>query len=277
MKITAKTKICIIIGDPVEHSLSPQMHNAAYEALGIEDQFVFLGARVNVENVGDVVTAMKVMGIRGLTCTIPHKMEVMKFIEPENIDPVARKIGAVNTVVNDNGVIKGYNTDWLGVLTPLESVTSLQGKKVAVLGAGGAARAMIYAVTSKGASFTVYNRTLDKAEELAKEFGGQGKSLDDVAEITQADIILNATALGMHPDENETPLPKEYITNKHIVFDAIYVPYETRLLKEAKEQGAQIIHGLDMLLYQGLPQFEIYTNQKAPEDVMRKVLMSKFE
>jgi shikimate dehydrogenase len=277
MRISAKNKICMIIGDPIEHSLSPRMHNAVYEALSIDDEFIFVGAHVKVEDVGQVVAGIKAMGIRGLTCTIPHKIEVMKFLDEENIDPVARKIGAVNTIVNDNGVLKGYNTDWLGVLTPLEQVTSLKGKKVAVLGAGGTARAMVYAVTSRGAFCTVYNRTLDKAEQLAEEFGGAGKSLDDVAEVTQADIILNATSLGMHPQEKETPLPKEYLREKHIVFDAIYVPYETWLLQEAKEQGAQIIHGLDMLLYQGLPQFELYTNRKGLEDVMRKVLMSKFQ
>lgn len=271
--ITAKTKICLIIGDPVEHSLSPQMHNSAYKALGIDNKFVFLAANVKKENIKIILEAVKAMNIRGLTCTIPHKVEVMKFLSMENIDPVAKKIGAINTVVNNNGILKGYNTDWLGILAPLEKITSLENKNVAILGAGGAARAMVYAVTTKGASFTVYNRTLDKAEALAKEFGGAGKSLNDIPEITTSDIILNATPLGMEPNINETPLEKKYINNKHIVFDATYAPYETRLIKEAKEQGAKVIHGLEMLLYQALSQFEIYTKQKAPEDVMRQVLL----
>lgn len=275
MKITAKTKICMIIGDPVEHSLSPQMHNAAYEVLGIDDQYVFVASRVTLENVQKVTEAMRVMNIRGLTCTIPHKLEIMKYLD--EIDPIAQKIGAANTVVNEHGKLKGYNTDWLGVITPLEKIIRLKGKKVAILGAGGAARAMVYAVTSKGATFTVYNRTPEKAKKLAEEFGGEGKSLEEIAAITDAHIILNATSLGMHPQEKETPLPKKYITDKHIVFDAIYVPYETRLLKEAKEQGATIIRGIEMLLYQGTPQFTLYTNHNAPEEVMRKVLMSKFE
>jgi len=274
MKITAKTNICIIIGDPVEHSLSPQMHNAAYEALGIDDQFVFLGARVKIEDVDKVIKGVRAMGIRGLTCTIPHKVKVLNYLD--EIDSIAKKIGAANTVVNENGILKGYNTDWLGVLTPLREVTELKNKHVAILGAGGAARAMIYAISSNGAMFTIYNRTLDKAKELAKEFGGQARGLEDFEGIKRADIILNATSLGMVPQELETPLPKRYITQKHIVFDAIYAPFETRLLKEAKEQGATVIHGLEMLLYQGLAQFELYTQRKAPEKVMRNVLMSKF-
>ena len=130
--------MCIIIGDPVEHSLSPVMHNAAYEALRIDDQFVFTAARVDIKHVRQVVEAVRVMGIRGLTCTIPHKIEVMKYLD--EIDETAKKIGAVNTVVNHNGVLKGYNTDWLGVATPLERITTLKGKRAAVVGAGGAAR-----------------------------------------------------------------------------------------------------------------------------------------
>lgn len=127
MKLSAKTKICLIIGDPVEHSLSPAMHNAGYEALGIDDQFVFLGANVKVEDVGVTVDAMRKMRIHGLTCTIPHKVEVMKFLD--RIDPTAKKIGAVNTVLNQNGKLIGFNTDWLGAVIPLEKITNLSGKK----------------------------------------------------------------------------------------------------------------------------------------------------
>jgi shikimate dehydrogenase len=262
----------MIIGDPVEHSLSPAMHNKAYEALGIDDEFVYVGSRVKIENVKDVVTAVRVMGIRGLTCTIPHKIEVMKYLEKKYIDPIALKIGAVNTVVNDNGVLRGYNTDWIGVLTPLERLTKLKGKSVAILGAGGVARAMAYAVSSRGAFFTVFNRTLEKAEDLSRDFGGLARSYKDIACVKEMDVVLNATSLGMAPREDETVLPKQYITEKQIVFDAIYAPFETRLLREAREQGAKIIHGVEMLLHQGTAQFELYTGQKAAVEVMRSVL-----
>lgn len=272
--ITGKTKMCIIIGDPVEHSLSPRMHNAAYEALGIDAEFVFTAAHVKSEDVQTVVDAVRAMDVRGLTVTIPHKVEVMQYLD--EIDPIAQNIGAVNTVVNENGKLKGYNTDWLGVVTPLEKYTSLQGKKVAILGAGGAARAMIYGVMERGATVTIFNRTLEKAQELAAETGAQARSLDDVADIKNYDIIMNSTSLGMGKDEDKTPLAKEYITANHIVFDAVYVPYETRFLRESKEQGATIIHGIDMLLYQGTAQFELYTGKKAPEEVMRKSLLKHF-
>lgn len=272
LRITARTKICMIIGDPVEHSLSPAMHNKAYEALGLDDEFVYVGSRVKIEEVKDVVRAVKVMGIRGLTCTIPHKVEVMKYLDKKYIDPIAKKIGAVNTVVNDDGILRGYNTDWIGVLKPLEQVTGLKGKSVAILGAGGASRAMAYAVSSKGAFLTVFNRTLEKAEILSKDFGGQSRSYKDIEQVRQMDIILNATPIGMHPNESETPLPKQYISKKQIVFDAVYNPFETKLLKDAKEQGARIIHGTEMFLHQGLAQFELFTGRKAPEEEMRKVL-----
>jgi len=178
----------------------------------------------------------------------------------------------VNSIVSENGILKGYNTDWLGVLTPLEKLTTLEEKKVAIIGAGGAARAIVYALSVKGAKVTIYNRTFDKAQTLAEEFGGEARTMNEIAEVRNADIIINATAIGMHPTENESLVPKEYITNKHIVFDVIYEPFETKLLLDAKEKGATIIHGLEMLLYQGTAQFELFTGQKAPEDIMRKVL-----
>lgn len=275
LRITARTKICMIIGDPVEHSLSPAMHNRAYEALGIDGEFVFVGSRVKIEDVKDVVKAVAAMGIRGLTCTMPHKIEVMKYLDKKYVDPVAQKIGAVNTVVNDNGILRGYNTDWIGVLKPLEQITELKGKSVAILGAGGVSRAMAYAVSSRGAFFTVFNRTLEKAEDLSRDFGGQARSYKDIEQVRQMDIVLNATSLGMSPNQSETPLPGQYIDKKQIVFDAIYNPFETRLLREAKERGATIIHGAEMLLYQGTAQFELYTGRKAPEEEMREVLKRK--
>ncbi|CAN5173730.1 shikimate dehydrogenase [soil metagenome] len=277
-KITAKTKMCIIIGDPIEHSMSPVIHNAGYAALGIDDQFVFTAADVKVEHVKEVVEAMHIMNIRGLTCTMPHKIEVMKYLD--KIDPVAQKIGAVNTVVNEGGVLTGYNTDWLGTVTPIEQIVPLKNKRVALIGAGGAARAMAYGVVTRGAKLTIFNRTQEKAKELAQEIGSdiETRPMESIGnEIGHFDIILNATNIGMDELSDETPLPKKYIQKHHIVFDAVYSPYETRLLREAKEQGATVIHGTEMLLHQGVSQFELYTGRKAPIDVMRNVLMEKLK
>ncbi len=271
MNISGKTKLCIIIGDPVEHSLSPAMHNAAYESLGIDNAFVFTAAHVRVEDVKEVARAVRVLGVRGLTCTMPHKIEIMKYLDW--IDPIAEKIGAVNTVVNENGILKGYNTDWLGVVTPLEIHGSLKNKKVALFGAGGAARAVCYGFVQRGAKLTIFNRSIEKAERLAEEFGAEvGTALD--MSLDEYDIIFNATTIGMGEHANESPIPKSQIQSKHIVFDAIYSPYETKLLQDAKEQGATIIHGTEMLLHQGVAQFELYTGKKAPENVMREVLLS---
>lgn len=271
MKIAARTKICMVIGDPIEHSLSPQIHNAGYFALGIDDKFVFAASRVKIENLKEFISGVRAMGIRGVSCTIPHKTAIMPYLD--KIDPIAKTIGAVNTVVNDHGVLKGYNTDWQGILAPLKKITSLQNKKVALLGAGGAARAAAYALTKTGAKLVIYNRTVTKAQALAKEFRCEARALADIEKIKNADIIINATPVGLYPKVNATPLAKKLITKQQIIFDTVYTPYETRLLKEARQQGAKVIHGAEMLLEQAAAQFALYTHRRAPVDAMRKILL----
>jgi shikimate dehydrogenase len=276
MRLSAKSKFIIIVGDPVSHSLSPAMHNAAYEKLAIDDQFVYLGANLKAANLKEVILAMRVMdNFYGLTCTIPHKVEVLKYLDW--VDEKAKKIGAVNTVVKKNGFICGYNTDWLGAVIPLEKITSLRGKKVLVLGAGGAARAIVYGLKEKGALTYILNRTLEKAEKLAKEFKVKVLIFNQQKQIPNFDIIINATSVGMEPLVNQTPINPSFLKKNQIVFDIVYSPKKTKLLKEAKKKGAKIIYGLEMLLYQGVAQFEIYTGKKAPVEVMRKVLMEKLK
>jgi shikimate dehydrogenase len=276
MRLSAKSKFIIIVGDPVSHSLSPAMHNAAYEKLAIDDQFVYLGANVKVANLKEVILAMRVMdNFYGLTCTIPHKVEVLKYLDW--VDEKAKKIGAVNTVVKKNGLLCGYNTDWLGAVIPLEKVTSLKGKKVLVLGAGGAARAIVYGLKEKGALVYILNRTLEKAEKLAKEFKAKVLNFNHQKEVSNFDIIINATSVGMEPLVNQTPINPSFLKKNQIIFDVVYNPKETKLLKEAKKKGAKIIFGFEMLLYQGVAQFEIYTGKKAPIEVMRKVLLEKLK
>lgn len=270
MRINSKTKLCMIIGDPIEYSLSPQMHNAAYEALEIDDTFVFLAAQVQKQDIKAAVEAARTLGIRGLTCTIPHKISVMRHLD--RIDETAKKIGAVNTVVNDAGVLIGYNTDWLGIVTPLEQMIALAGESVALIGAGGAGRASAFGLAQRGARVTIYNRTKERAQALAQEIGGEAKSLEEISEVHEADIIVNASSIGMAPAIYVSPVPKEYLRKNHIVFDVIYNPRETKLLREAKEAGARVISGLEMLLYQGSAQFEYYTGYKAPVEVMRQAL-----
>ncbi len=274
MSINAKTQMCIIIGDPVGHSLSPTMHNRAYQHLHIADQFVFTASHVKPEDLATVIHAVRAMGIRGLTCTIPHKSAVMQYLD--KIDPIAQQIGAVNTVVNDQGTLTGYNTDWLGIVTPLQKIITIKDKQVAIIGAGGAARGIAFAIVQKQGKICFYNRTLDKAQTLAKEFKARARGLDQLEQITEADIIINATSLGMKPHEDKSPIPSKYITKHHIVMDAVYKPLHTKLLKQAQQNQATIIPGLEMLLYQGTAQFELYTQHQAPEKIMRDVIYKHF-
>lgn len=271
MRISAKTKFCLIIGDPVDHSLSPAIHNAAYQYLGIDDRFVYLGSNVKISDLEKVVLAMRVMkNFRGLTCTLPHKIEVLKYLDW--IDPVAKKIGAVNTIVNEEGFLKGYNTDWQGAIIPLEKMVSLKNKKIAVIGAGGAARAIVYGLLLKKAKVKIFNRTTKKAIDLAKEFGCEGAGLNKQKEIKDFEIVINATSVGMSPFEDKIPINGQYLTKNQIVFDVVYSPLKTKLLELARKKGAKIIYGTEMLLYQGTAQFELYTGIKAPEKIMRIVL-----
>ena len=269
MKISAKTKICMIIGDPVEHSISPQIHNACYEHLALDKEFVFIAAHVLPQNLEHAISGIRALGIRGVTVTVPHKTAVIKFLD--DIDPVAKEIGAVNTIVNENGKLTGYNTDWIGIAESLKTITELTNKHVAILGAGGAARAAIFAMKQSGARVYIFNRTLEHAQTLAKEFNCEFASIEEIEKIKNCDIIVNTTSVGLESDK--TPISSDAIKLEHIVFDVIYKPYETTLLKFAQEKGAMIIHGTEMLLFQGLAQFALYTNKKGPVDVMRKAIM----
>lgn len=267
--ITAHTRLCIVIGDPVEHSLSPLLHNSGYQALGIDEQFVYVGCQVSADSLADFAAAVRTLNIRGVSCTMPHKEAIMPFLD--KIDPVAEQIGATNTVVNEDGTLIGYNTDWQGVVAPLERLAPLKGKRVAIIGAGGSAKAAVYGLVNAGAIVTIFNRTLSKAEELAKRFGCMAAPLDDHEGIRSADIICNMTPAGMGNDQS-LPIPADCLRAGQIVFDAIYHPLETPLLKAAAVAGAQTASGAEMLLHQALPQFKLYTGYDAPEDVMRNAL-----
>ena len=268
-----KTNICMVIGSPIKHSLSPKMHNAGYKFLKIDDKYFFTSAEISKDKVGEFIKAMRLIGIRGVSCTIPDKVEVMKYLD--EIDEIANKIGAVNTVVNDNGVLKGYNTDWLGIIIPLEKVLgkgNLKNKKVALIGAGGAARAIAFGIVEKKANLTIYNRTLEKAEELAKELNANYESIKHLEKIKNADIIINSTSLGMGKNIDKTPVPKEFLSKNQICFDIVYSPEETIFLKDALSVGAKIIKGKEMLVYQGLAQFKLYTGMEIPKEVMINAL-----
>lgn len=270
--ITAKTQICMVIGDPIDHSLSPLLHNAGYHAAQLDGDFVYVGCKVSPESIESFVAGARAMNIRGISCTMPHKEIIMPYLDA--IDDTAKVIGAVNTVVNEDGKLVGYNTDWIGTVAPLKVYGPLHNKRVAVIGAGGAAKAMVYGLMKEGADVTIFGRTESKTVALARSFGCASESLERQASICDKDIICNATPVGMDDTQNLSPINASNVTSHHIVFDAIYKPYETQLIKDAHQQGAQVIHGTDMLLYQAMAQFELYTKHPAPESAMRTALNS---
>lgn len=270
----AATK-CMVIGHPVRHSLSPVIHNAGYKALGIDGKFVYVARDVSPDQISDFVNEVRSAGIRGVSCTMPHKEIIMPFLD--EIGPIAEAIGAVNTVVNNKGRLHGYNTDWIGAVEPLKAVTSLKGKKVALIGAGGTARAMTYGLVREGALVTIYNRTLEKAKQLAEEFNCKAEPLQNSESIKAADIICNATSIGMNPHADRALIQDVLLLARHIVLDAVYSPYETKLLKDAKLAGAKVIHGTEMLLWQAMAQFKLYTGQEAPEKAMRNALLAEIK
>lgn len=270
--INSHTKLCCIIGNPVEHSLSPIMHNAAYKALNLN--FVYLAFKIS--DVKKALAGLKEIGVKGISVTIPFKQDTMKYLD--EIDDTARGIGAVNTIVNKSGRFFGTNTDWVGATKALEETTILKGKKVAVLGAGGASRAVIYGLKQKGAIIHIFNRTQETAEKLKDEFRIAGAHLlNNLNLISEMDIIINTTSVGMAPNIDVSPVPMECIKSNQVVFDIIFAPKDTKLLQYAKEQKAQVVYGYKMLLYQAVPQFELFTGQKAPFNLMEKILLKNLD
>ncbi len=268
LEISAHSSLCLVVGDPVAHSLSPAMHNAAYAATQLP--FVMCGAHVRAGALADAVKGMRALGVRGLAVTMPHKVAIMELLD--EVDPIAATIGAVNTVVNSNGRLTGYNTDWLGILRPLEQRTSLKGRKVALLGAGGAAQAALYACTTEGASVTIFNRSIERAESLADRFGASILPLEKADELSLFDIVINTTSVGMAPDIDRSPVPESALVRDQVVFETIYAPSTTKLLSMSARIGANTIPGLDMFLEQGAAQFHLHTGVKAPREEMEKIL-----
>jgi len=202
--INADTKICCLIGDPVEHSLSPLIHNAGYQALGINYAYVSF----RVSDIKRAIEGIRGLGIRGASVTIPHKIKALKYLD--KIDPPAEKIGAINTIVNDDGVLTGYNTDGDGALQALEEVATLKGKKVVLIGGGGAALAIACGLKAKGVKVVVLNRTEEKAGKLAEKVNAEGSGgLNKLSEISSADILINATSVGMWPKTGQSIIPKD--------------------------------------------------------------------
>jgi len=268
VELIAKTKICCLIGDPVEHSLSPPIHNAAYKALGIDYSYITLRAGDIERAIADIRTN----GIRGVSVTTPHKVNALKYLD--HVDPTAQAIGAVNTIVNDDGVLAGYNTDGDAALKALEEVTDLGGKRVVLIGSGGAALAIAAALKANGAKLVILNRDEAKARRLANRVEAKDAGdLSKISLVTKADILINATTVGMAPETKETIVPQEFLHDHLTVFDIVYNPKETRLITEARARGCAVVYGYKMLLYQAARQFELFTGRPAPLEVMESTLI----
>ena len=284
--ITGKTRICGLIGDPVEHTMSPAMHNAAYRQMGLD--YIYLPFRVRAEELGKAIDGMRAFNIRGLNVTIPHKVAVIPFLD--KLDALAEKIGAVNTIANDKGVLTGYNTDATGFLRALlEKGIEPQGKNVLVLGAGGASRAVSLILADNGAErLIILNRAeeLDWAHKLAASINQLYQIDAKASELTRqnlagyiekTDVMVNATSVGMTPNVEGSPVDADLLRPGLVVFDVVYNPLRTRLLRDAEAAGAKIISGVEMLVWQGVLAFEKWTGQEAPPDLMRQEAIKQLE
>lgn len=266
-----------VLGDPVSHSLSPVMHNAAFKALGMDCEYHAF--RVSPDNLYNAIHGAHALGFGGLNLTIPLKEKALDIVRPTEL---ARQIGAVNTVDFKAGIV-GYNTDGTGAKMALEkSGIEIKGKKVLLVGAGGAARAIAFQLAKDGASMTIANRTRERAVALAKEVSKVGKAcafgLDNLKDLLQTcDILINSTASGMFPKISETIATSDMMHSNLIVFDIVYNPVNTLLLQEAKKAGAKTIDGVMMLVYQGAEAFKIWTGMDAPLDIMEKAVRDKLE
>ena len=264
-----------VIGDPIDHSLSPNIHNAAFRHLKLDHSYI--AYKISASELDAGIDSLKKIKIAGFNVTIPHKIEIMKFLD--DMDTTSKVIGAVNTVSNENGKLKGYNTDMIGFLDPIkEKNLAIKDSQVLLLGAGGAARAIVTAmIKEKANKITIVNRTQENANKLAdfaKKIGGNA----DAVSIQKANeligdykFIINSTSIGM---KNEpSPISTRNISKNSVVYDIVYQPINTDLIKKSKENGATIIYGYEMLLSQAACSFEIWHKMEAPYDVMKKALL----
>ena len=281
MIISGKTKVCGVIGSPLEHTLSPILHNAAFESLELD--YVFLAFKVEASEVENALNGVRALRIQGLNVTMPNKNAVIKYID--ELDPTAKTMASVNTILNRNGKLLGFNTDGVGALNSLEqNGVGLKGKKILLLGAGGAARAIAYILSQEADELLILNRTLKPARELAdllKQRFNKKISADELTprivknNVAKVDVLINATSVGMKPNAELSLVESNWLKPNLVVMDIVYDPIETKLAKDAKMAGAKVVSGVEMLIYQAAASFEIWTACKAPIEVMRKAALSE--
>ena len=295
--VDGKTQVLGVIGDPIEHTFSPAMHNAGLNELGLN--YIYLPFHVKEDMLGECIQGAKAMGIKGLNVTIPHKSNVIKHLD--DIDSVASMIGAVNTIQfiydednessnQDNGInvrTKGFNTDGYGCVRAIEEKTSIKDKKVSITGAGGAARAVAFQIANSGIDeLSILNRNLSKAQSLANDLKTNLESIGiDISinaydleelkrELSDSDIFIDTTPIGMYPNVDDKPVASADMLHEDLlVNDIVYTPMKTSLIREAELANAEVVYGYKMLLYQGIRSFEIWLGREAPADVMENALL----
>ena len=262
--ISPRTKLTAIFGDPVTHSLSPFLHNALYAAENV-DAVMLASGNASIE---PLIASQRALPIELAAVTMPHKQSIMPLLD--EIDPAAREIGAVNTVINRDGKLHGYNTDVVGVACALEAI-QLKGAKALVLGAGGAARTVVYHLAREGAETFVHNRDQAQAKQLCDTFGCTVIEEQDISK-EHYSLIVNATPIGMKPHVDAIPVSPDLISSETAVFDLVYSPLETKLLAAAKKKGAHTISGLVMFLAQGLEQERLWLGRKFDDSMYSSLL-----
>ncbi|MBO9129568.1 shikimate dehydrogenase [Bacillus sp. 165] len=268
-----------VIGNPIEHSMSPLIHNDAFVYLGINAYYHAF--RIKEKDLGDAVKGFKAIGISGFNVTTPHKVEIMQYLD--EVDELAKEIGAVNTVVSRDGKLIGYNTDGIGYVRSLQSISKgpLKEKNILVLGAGGAARAIFVTLASMGVKrVDIANRTKERAKELIRfyndEVNANAFSIQEAEAVQNLyDVIIHTTTVGMHPNTEESPFSLGHLKEDCIVSDIIYNPLETKLLRVGRQQGAITQNGVDMFVYQGALAFELWTGILPNIERMKKLVTTK--
>jgi len=271
-------KTFAVIGDPIDHSLSPTIHNAAYRELEME--CTYIGYRVAKGELATGIESLKKIKIAGFNVTIPHKIEMMKYLD--NLDENCKKIGAVNTVLNDDGILRGFNTDMDGFLEPIKrKEIPIKNSKILMLGSGGAARAIAAGFQKENASeITIVNRTKTNGDELAEfskknGLNSSSKTIDEMNELnSKYDFVINASSLGLKGEKNI--IPDRLFDEQTTVYDIIYKPIKTDLIETAKGKKSKIIFGYEMLLGQAIRSFEIWLDKKAPYEVMKRSILGGF-
>ncbi|MEJ5227528.1 shikimate dehydrogenase [Thermodesulfovibrio sp.] len=268
--ITGKTKVIGIFGSPIEHTLSPVIHNEAFRVLKID--YCYVPFYVKKENLREAVQAIRALSLKGVNVTVPHKERVVEYLD--ELSEEVLKIGAANTILNSEGILKGFNTDVKGFITSIkEEGVEIAGRKVLLIGAGGAARAVAYGVLKEAGKVYIFNRTIEKAKEIEKQFNdiGEIRALPELSERVTRDmeIVINATSLGMKRDD-PYPIGPYLLNSSHIYYDVVYP--QTPLMKEVKKKGCKVIGGLGMLVWQAVYAFEIWTGVRPSAEIFMKIL-----